>query len=32
MPLQADDVPILDEGSRVRLVGEVRRVYEPYEG
>lgn len=32
VPLQAGDVTILDEGSRVRLVGEVRRVYEPYEG
>lgn len=32
VPLQAGDVTILDEGSRVRLVGEIRRVYEPYEG
>ncbi len=32
VPLQAGDVTVLDEGTRVRLVGEVRRVYEPYEG
>ncbi|MCU0520710.1 MAG: hypothetical protein MUF84_08470 [Anaerolineae bacterium] len=32
IPLKAGEVTILDEGMRVRLAGEVRRVYEPYEG
>ena len=32
IPLKAGEITILDEGTRVRLIGEVRRVYEPYEG
>ncbi len=32
IPFKAGDVTLLDEGTRVRLSGEVRRIYEPYDG
>ncbi|MBN1248174.1 MAG: hypothetical protein JXC32_10990, partial [Anaerolineae bacterium] len=32
IPLKAGEITVLDEGTRVRLVGEVLRVYEPYDG